>query len=318
MNLKEAYSILEIPQTATPEEAKKKYRDLTKKFHPDINKEADAEAKFKKINEAYQIVSTGKDTEPGFSGPQHWAGDVGQAGFNPFGNQQAYHSADNIELKTTISFKASVFGCKQDLKFNRQTKCKDCNGNGETTLNNGCVKCGGRGQITNRNGNMIFVQTCDKCYGRSKAEPCKTCNSRGILDAEAAINVSIPGGIQDSNVLRLGGMGNFVTSFGNLDQHTDVHLHVRVIAEEGLRLEGPNVVCDLEVSLLDALKGCKKTVKTVSGDKEIEIKQNSKNKDEVIIPHLGVNHVGNQKVILDIIYPKEIDKLVDFLTNNTG
>ena len=63
MNLKEAYKILEIPQTATPEEAKKKYRELAKEFHPDVNKDAGAEAKFKKINEAYQVVSSGKGTD---------------------------------------------------------------------------------------------------------------------------------------------------------------------------------------------------------------------------------------------------------------
>ena len=98
MRLDEAYSILEIPSSSTPDEAKKKYRQLSKKYHPDINKEPGAEDKFKKINEAYQIVSTGKDTEASRPVPQH-------------------NYPSNIDIRTTISFKESVLGCKQSLKF---------------------------------------------------------------------------------------------------------------------------------------------------------------------------------------------------------
>jgi molecular chaperone DnaJ len=311
MNIKEAYSILEIPQTSTPEEAKKKYRELTKKYHPDINKESGAEDKFKKINEAYQVVSSGKSTD---REEMHWQPTNRSNPFNPFGNQ-TIHQADNINLNASISFKESILGCKKDIKFNRQTKCKDCNGHGETSLNNGCVKCGGRGQVTGQQGHMIFIQTCDKCFGKSESKPCTTCNSKGILDAETSINVTIPGGIQNGNVLRIGGMGHFVTSFGPLDQNTDVHLCVHVSAEDGLKLDGQDIVCNLQISLLEALKGCNKKVKTILGETDIVIKSQSKNKDEVIIPHVGVNRIGNQRVILNVDYPEKINDLINYLDN---
>jgi molecular chaperone DnaJ len=310
MNLKEAYAILEIPQTSTPEEAKKKYRELTKKYHPDINKEVGAEDKFKKINEAYQCVSSGKGTD---REEAQWQ----QANnpFNPFGRQTIYQ-ADNINVHTTISFKDSVIGCKKNLKFNRKAKCKDCNGQGQTTLNNGCDKCGGKGQTVSQRGNMIFMQTCDKCYGRSQVNVCKSCNQNGVVDAEASIDVSIPGGVQNTNILRLGGMGHFVGNFGPMEQHTDVHLHVSVTQEPGLTLDGMTVVSNISISLLEALQGCKKTVNTIMGNKEIDIKPKSRNKDEVILSRLGVNRSGDQKIILDVQYPEDINSLINSLTKS--
>lgn len=309
MNLKEAYSILELSQTATPEEAKKKYRELTKKYHPDVNKENGAEDKFKKINEAYQVVSSGKSTD---RQDMHWQQPQSRQ-WSPFGQRQVMRQASNIEVSTTISFKDSVFGTKVEIKYQRGTKCQECDGSGEHVLNNGCQKCGGRGQITGRRGNMIFSQTCDKCYGRMQSEPCKTCNSEGVLEGEASVGVTIPGGIQDSQMLRLQGMGNFAGSFGPLEQYTDVYLRVKVTPEKGLTLQGSDVVSSLEVPLIDALRGCTKTVKTVLGDKEITIKPQSRNRDEVVIPHLGVNRIGNHKVILDVTYPKDVGKLIDVL-----
>lgn len=312
MNLKEAYATLEIPQTATPDEAKKKYRELTKKYHPDVNKDAGAEDKFKKINEAYQVVSTGKSTD---REDLHWHNTQAPGGFDPFGGVRQYaRNHVDIEIHTTLSFKDSVLGCKKDLKFRRKTKCAACSGAGQVAQNNGCDKCGGRGQVVIRQGTMVMIQTCDKCYGRVQSLPCTDCKGEGTLDAEASINVTVPGGVQTGNILRLSGMGHYVGSLmGQFDQHTDVHLHVRVDPEPGLRLEGPNVVSDLELSLIEALRGCKKTVKTIMGDKDIDIKPQSKNKDEVVIPRLGVNRTGDQKVILDVKYPKDIDRLIGFL-----
>lgn len=306
MKLNEAYNILGLTPMANAEETKKQYRKLTKEFHPDINKEAGAEDKFKKINEAYQVVSSGESTDRQERPRQNT--------WNPFQQQQSSYVPEHIQVSTTISFKDSVLGCKQELKFNRKTKCVDCNGQGEIKLNNGCDKCGGKGQIVSQQGGMIMVQTCNKCYGRSEVKTCKTCNSEGVLDAEATITVTIPGGIQNGNVLRLGGMGNYAGGFMGMDQTTDVFLQLKVTPMNGLQLVERNVVSNLQISLLEALQGCRKTVTTVIGNKEIEIKAASRNKDEVIIPHVGVNGQGGQRVILDIKYPQDLTKLIDALT----
>jgi molecular chaperone DnaJ len=305
MNLKEAYATLEIPQGTPPEEAKKKYRELTKKFHPDVNKEPGAEDKFKKINEAYQIIQSGKGTDPEDRYPQ--------GNRSPFHRQQVIQ-LENVEVTTTISFKESILGCKKDIKYSRQTKCQNCEGNGEVRLNNGCKKCGGRGQVVNRQGHMVMVATCDECHGRVSMNDCTVCSGQGTLNADVSVHVNVPAGIQNGNTLRLQGMGNFAGSFmGFADQYTDAFLHVTVTPEEGLHLEGRSVVSTLQISLLDALRGCKRTVKTIQGKKEIQIKPSSRNGDEVVIPHLGVAGAGDHRVLLDVQYPKNTDKLIGVL-----
>lgn len=316
MKLNEAYDILGLAQNATPEEAKKQYRKLTKEYHPDINKDPGAEDKFKKINEAYQCVSTGKGTD---REPPQWQHQTNNNfdPFNPFNSKQHVYTMEHIESKITISFKESVIGCKKVIKYQRKTKCTACNGQGHIAINNGCAKCGGRGQIMQQRGGMIFIQTCDVCGGRHQVNPCITCNQAGVLDAEASITVTIPGGVQTSNILRLSGMGHYVGNFGPMEQHTDVHLHIAVTPEPGLMLDGAHVISNLSISLLEALSGCKKKVNTIMGLKEIEIKPKSRNKDEVILPKFGVNRAGDQKVILDVQYPEDISSLISNLTNTT-
>lgn len=306
MKRQEAYSILEIPETATADEAKKKYRELTKKYHPDVNKEAGAEAKFKKINEAYNAIKDNNfdEVRPQKGRSYDWGA----------GQHQVHVEPEHIQLHTTISFKDSVLGCKAELKFNRKTKCATCSGNGAKPKNNGCDKCGGRGQTVIRQGATVMISTCDKCYGRTESIPCTDCKSQGVLDSEASVSITVPGGIQSGNILRLGGMGNYAGTFmGHFDQHTDVFLHVNVTPEPGLSVDGNHVVSTIQISLLEALTGCKKTVKTVLGEKEIDIKPKSRNKEEVILSRLGVNGRGDQRVILDVQYPSDIEKLVQSL-----
>jgi molecular chaperone DnaJ len=313
VNLNEARSILGISEDCSPEEAKKKYRHLTKLYHPDVNKEPDAEEKFKKINEAYECVKNGKgnDLEERFQSPFSTPFE----GFNPFSGIPRHEHIEHVRLNEKISFKESVLGCKKNITFNRKSKCLNCNGEGKTIVSNGCQKCGGKGVIVNKQANMVFTQMCNKCRGKVSFENCNKCNSSGFITSEVSAQVSIPGGVQNNNVLRLNGMGNFIgnNNIFNTDQYTDVHLHLSVIPDSELKLIDNDVVCTIEISLLEALKGCSKKVKTILGSKEITINSKSRNKEEIVLPNLGVNQQGSQRVILDVKYPDNIDKLIDVL-----
>jgi molecular chaperone DnaJ len=306
MNLKEAYATLELAEGASPEEAKKKYRKLTKTFHPDINKESGAEDKFKKINEAYECVKNGKGNDPepitNNRGPFHPRAQVIQL--------------ENIELKMTIDFKESVLGCKKEVKYSRKAKCSTCDGIGELRINNGCTVCGGKGKVTAQQRGMVFISTCPKCQGQSSTKPCHTCKGNATLQADVSVHVSVPAGVCDGNTLRLQNMGNYAGSImGFMEQYTDAFCHITVLQEEGLSIEGKSVILTLVLPLIDALRGCTRTVKTILGEKEIEIKPQSRNRDEVIIPHLGVAGVGDQRVILDVQYPQNTDKLIGVLVD---
>jgi molecular chaperone DnaJ len=316
MNVREAYKVLGLSEQSSEDEVKKKYKELSKKYHPDVNKESDAEDKFKKINEAYQRIKSGDEPQPQVN--------IRSSGFNPFGfdfisdmfnrnSSSRSYSADNILLSATISFTDSVLGVKKNLEFSRKTKCRDCNGQGKIKLNNGCDKCKGRGQVVTQRASMMFVQTCDKCYGKSSLQECSPCSGEGVLDTDVSITVSIPGGVSDGNILRLAGIGNFSGQFMNSDQFTDVHLCVNVEADPDLYLDGADVLSTLDISLLEALTGCTKKVKTVLGNKDIYIKPASKHNEFITIPNAGVNKKGCQKVMLNVAYPNNLDNIINLL-----
>ena len=317
MKLKEAYSILEIPSTATPEEAKKRYRELAKKLHPDINKEPDAEAKFKKINEAYQIIESGEETEPATNGWSSWGGtsrpDPFGDPFSVFRSTKRQYYSGKIDLDTNISFKESVQGVKKEIKYSRQIKCPHCQGSGDKPVNNGCKKCGGRGQTTMRQSGAIYVQTCPDCMGRAKTTSCTNCESKGVLDTNASMTVSIPPAVFDGNVLRLGGMGNYSgTLLGIQDQYTDVYVHIHVEKDKDMWLEGKDIVSTITIPLLDALRGCTCKIRSLDGEKEITIDPRTNNKNEV---HLSVGDHSNIKhrIVVNVKYPDVINNLIDVL-----
>jgi molecular chaperone DnaJ len=310
VKVKEAYDTLELSLGASPEEVKKKYRELTKKYHPDVNKDPDAEAHFKKINEAHQVIQTGKSTDLEDRHSSTYA--------SPFHRQQQVIRLENVDLSLTVSFKESVLGCKKEVKYSRQAKCHQCDGAGDVRTNNGCKKCGGKGQTVTRQNGMVMITTCTDCFGRSELLECTLCKARGTIHTDVSVHVSVPAGVSDGSTLRLQGMGNYAGSFmGSFDQYTDAFCHITVIPEPGLSIDGKSVVSRLTISLLDALQGCQRTVKTIHGDKGIQINPSSKNGQEVIIPHYGVGGTGSQRVILDVDYPSDVNKLIDFLNKAT-
>lgn len=305
MNLQEAYSILELSRDATPEDAKKQYKKLAKELHPDVNKDPGAEDRFKKINEAYKIVSTGESTDR--APPQNsWDG---------FFNNNVDRQITMLHLHTIISFYDSVVGTKQDLKYKRETKCATCGGQGISLVNNGCDKCGGKGKVMIQNGHSIMIKTCEKCQGKVNTKSCSPCSGAGVMQSDVSVSVIIPPGVQNENTLRLSGMGNFIGSFGPIDQYADVYLHIKVTPEEGLSVENQDVVSSINLSLLEALTGCDKNIKTIMGNKNITIKPKSRHKEEIQLPNLGVNKKGCQRVILNINYPDNVDKLIESLKN---
>lgn len=309
MNLDEAYSILELPKGTLAADATKKFRELSKKFHPD-NKTTGDEAKFKQINEAHRTILNPPPPPP-VAGPGHRSGFPFHINIQNM-KQQRVRRIEQIQIGTDLSFKESILGCTKKIKYNRNVKCEKCDGEGVLT-DNGCVACKGTGQAAHQRGQAIFITTCDVCKGRRSSEECKECEGEGVLEAEVELSVNIPGGVTSDIVMRLSEKGNFVASMGPFDQYADTFLHLEVAEEPGLSFVNGLVIFKLSLTLLDAIRGCKRTVKTVLGDREVEIKPLSKNKDELIIPHVGVNGTGNQKVILDVEYPSDTNLLINAL-----
>lgn len=321
MNLKTAYQKLQIPEGTPKEEAKKAFKKLAKQWHPDLNKDPQSEAKFKEINEAWQVIESGRSSDPGDNHPSHHGFNINDFisnigfDFGGFGRQsrQKIHHFPDIYLNETLSFKESVLGCKRELKYKRHGKCQDCQGLGEKTINNGCNKCQGKGIFTSQKGNVIMQQVCPDCKGKINSESCKPCNATGTIEMDGVLKIDIPP-TTDGDVIDIGGYGHFVGSMMGMDRSTSVLLKIKVIPQKGLSLdEDGNVLSLIQISLLEALTGTKKIVPTIDGDKEISIPKLSKNKDEVILPKLGVMRHANQRNIIEVIYPEDVSQLINTL-----
>lgn len=316
MKKSEAYATLGIAETATPEEVKKAFKKLAVKYHPDTNKAPDAEAQFKKVNEAYQNIEKNVfDDVPANFGGMPFAGNINLQdilGFG-FGNQrrprQNSPPPKDIQLTQTISFKESVLGCKRELTYPCDVMCSKCGGNGEFLVDNGCATCGGKGRIIGQQGNMFFERTCNKCAGKVKYEKCSVCSTQGKIASERTITISIKAGVTDGSVLRLLGIGNFGNQYG----YSNVFVSIKVTPEINLTLQGNDVITNVNISLLEALTGCDKKIITIDGEQDVSIPPASKNKDEVILSKLGVDRQGNERVIINIEYPKDTSKIIELL-----
>ena len=294
MNRKEAFEIFGISASSTKEEIKKKYKELAKIHHPDRSKEKD-DSKFKKINEAYEILQ--QDNKVFYDKPK-------------------VYNRNDVQVSTSISFKESVFGAQRNIKLKRTIKCGPCNGMGKVRKNNGCTVCNGQGQTVQQNGNMHFIVQCPTCQGVSTIGACNLCDQNGFVESETNVNVSIPPGIKDQNILRLANLGNYCGSFMGMDQVTNAFVNVSVAPEEGLTIDGEDVISTLSLTMLDALNGCQRQVKTVNGDVQVVVPKLSRNREEVKIPNLGVAGKGSQRVIFDVAYPDNTDKLIEVLKDS--
>jgi len=321
MKKEEAYSALNLTPAASDDEAKKRFRELSKKYHPDVSKEEGAADKFKKINEAYDCIKNGKfddDRVPFSSG-----GSGGFSGFNMdalndlfffnnMGGKNVRRNFPPIEVNLSLDFKEAAFGCRKEISFNRRAKCKACKGEGKTIKSNGCRTCNGLGKVTRRQGNMVMTQTCTGCNGRVSADPCNPCGSSGSIPSDITVSVNVPAGAFQ-NTLRLAGVGHYLGSNGFADESSDVYLHVRASMDENYQIDDEDLVSQIEITLAEALEGKTLEVKTLDGDKEISVPPLSKNKDEIILPNLGLGRIGSQRVILNITYPENILSLLPHL-----
>jgi molecular chaperone DnaJ len=313
MNLREAYSILEIDPSSSDEEVKKKYKVLAKKYHPDICKEANADDKFKKINQAFETIQKGEDPRGNpfgrsqvddiFNNP--FGFNVNNDVFETFFGQKRRMEPDTI-IELVVSFKESVLGTKAPLKFKKQTACTACEGTGSIHIPTDCNFCGGRGKVTFSHGGMRTTQICGRCNGKQKYNPCTICKSGRNL-SEVEYTIQIPPGITNGANLRLGGAGNFDI---NSQTYADVILTVKVTELDNLKVIGRDVHSNLTLSLKDAVLGKEVNVNTIDGIKKIIIPKRTKNKDIYNFPNLGVNREGSHIVNINVEYPNDIEDIL--------
>lgn len=333
MNISEAYSILELNNDATEDDVKKQFKKIAVKYHPDRNKDPGAESKSKEASEAYNLVIKHLEDKKNFKqnpfSRMHnpFAGQ--SAGFNPFDftndfttfvnfgtkRTRIFDDADiNYELK--LSFAESVLGKKHEISVDRKMQCNLCLGKGEVPEAEACTDCNGRGFTTSTNSDkkISFAIPCQACHSQGKKHvKCNCVNGR--TEIHSNFNIQIPGGVTNGTVIRLRYAGNY---YGG-NQTGDILIAVHVESDPDMILDyvdndnDPKVKSSINISLLEALEGTSKTIRTVLGEKCIEIKPQSKNKDVIVLSGYGVEKVGEHIVTIHIKYPENQEDLINFL-----
>ena len=238
MNNTEYYDRLGVSKDASQDEIKRAYRKMSKKYHPDINKEPGAEEKYKEVQEAYETLSDdqkraaydqyGPDGANGFGGQGGFGGFDGGAGFGGFEdifssffgggatrNPNAPRQGDDLQYRVNLSFEEAIFGAEKEVHYNREATCKTCSGSGAKpgTSPVTCGRCHGQGVINVDTqtplGMMRRQVTCDVCHGTGQEikEPCQTCHGTGHEKQSHKVSVKIPAGVETGQQIRLAGQG---------------------------------------------------------------------------------------------------------------
>jgi len=290
------YKALNLKEGASDKEIKKAFRDLSKKYHPDLNPDnPEAEEKFKEINHAYAVL-TGKEKPKEQPRPQ--------GGFGGFGGFS--RKGRTVEMTIVVPLETAYRGGIQKETLHVTDMCSTCNGHGghEPVT---CDGCGGTGAI--KVGNIMFM--CNACGGSGKifVKPCNTCGTSGRIRTTREIELNIPKGMTDKTIVIGRGMGNYVQGGVN----GDILFILRIKPHDIFTLDGLNLKRKLKVPILDTFLGSEKEFETMDGKVKITIpKLSDPNKTfrlkgkGFIDGDTGIS--GDMYVTIDPIMPKELSE----------
>jgi molecular chaperone DnaJ len=259
------YEVLELENNASKEEIKKAHRKLSKKYHPDM--EGGDEAKFKEVQEAYEILTGNKkppqDPRQGASGGFE---DIFGGGFEQFFRRQ--QKARNIGIKIHLTLEEVFNGTQKEISFPKHKVCGSCQGNGGTDPTT-CNQCNGSGMHQINHGGQILMTTCNNCQGSGKiySKKCGECGMSGYVREEKKLKVTIPKGVHDGNNLILRGIGNEMR--GGITG--DVVCIIHVLEHKDYHREGLNLFRDIEVPVIDMMLGKEIEFDTLDGQVKITI-----------------------------------------------
>ena len=320
------YEVLGVSRTATEEEIKKAYRQLAKKYHPDMNPgDKTAEAKFKEVLEAYNVLSD-PDKRRQYDQFGHAAfeagGGAGGGGFDFSGmdmgdifgdlfgdlfgtrsrrNSNAPMQGAHITTRVRISFEEAVFGCEKELELVLKDDCRTCNGTGARpgTRPETCPKCGGKGQVVYTQqsffGMVRNVQTCPECKGTGKVirDKCPDCYGTGYVSARKKIQVSIPAGIDNGQSVRIRGKGEPGINGG---PRGDLLVEVEVARHPIFQRQDYDIYSTVPISFVTAALGGDIKINTVDGDIVYTVKPGTQTDTRIRLREKGVPSLRNRNI----------------------
>ena len=340
MNNTEYYDRLGVSKDASQDEIKRAYRKMSKKYHPDINKEPGAEEKYKEVQEAYETLSDdqkraaydqyGPDGANGFGGQGGFGGFDGGAGFGGFEdifssffgggatrNPNAPRQGDDLQYRVNLSFEEAIFGAEKEVHYNREATCKTCSGSGAKpgTSPVTCGRCHGQGVINVDTqtplGMMRRQVTCDVCHGTGQEikEPCQTCHGTGHQKQSHKVSVKIPAGVETGQQIRLAGQGEAGFNGG---PYGDLFVIINVNPSDKFTRDGSTIYYTLNISFVQAALGDTVEVPTVHGNVEMTIPAGTQTGKTFRLkgkgaPRLRGGSQGDQHVTVKIVTPTKLN-----------
>ena len=325
------YEVLGVSKDASADDLKKAYRKLAKQYHPDMNPgDKAAEAKFKEVNEAYEVLSDPTKrqrydqfghagVDPSYGGGASYGGggfggfDVGDifesffggSGFGGFGgstrtrNPNAPIKGNDINVTIGLSFMEAAKGCKQQITIKRLEKCETCGGTGakKGTTPETCSECGGTGQVRVQQRTPIGViqttRTCSKCSGKGKVikETCSDCNGMGRVRRSRTLEVSVPAGIDDGQAFVLRGQGDQGVNGG---PSGDVNVMVTIRPDTLFERDGFDVWCDIPITFSQAVLGDEIVVPTIDGKVKYNVPEGTQSGTVFRLRNKGIQYVNGR------------------------
>ncbi|MEG1310984.1 MAG: molecular chaperone DnaJ [Romboutsia sp.] len=339
------YEILGVDKNVDAQALKKAYRKLAMQYHPDRNPDnKEAEEKFKEISEAYEVLSddTKRQTydQFGHAGMNGQGGFGGQGGFSGQGfggfedifgdmfgdifgggqrtRRRGPERGADIRHSVDISFEEAAFGKKMSIKINRSEECSECHGSGSKsgTSKKTCPTCNGAGEVRTVQrtpfGNIASSRTCSICNGEGEVveSPCNKCNGQGSTRKVKTIEVDIPGGIDDGQMIKLSGQGEIGSKGG---PRGDLYIVVNVNSHPLFTREGNDIYFDMPITFVQAALGDEIEVPTLDGKVKYTVPEGTQTGTvfrlrEKGIPRLRGNSRGDQYIKVVVDTPRKLNE----------
>ncbi|TWT26194.1 molecular chaperone DnaJ [Planomicrobium sp. CPCC 101110] len=336
MNKRDYYEVLGVSKTASKEEIKKAYRTLSKKFHPDINKDDNASEKFQEVKEAYEVLSDDQkraqydqfghqDPNQGFGGFGGGDGFGFEDIFSTFfgggtrrRDPNAPRKGDDLQYSMNIDFMDAVFGKETTIEIPKDETCGTCDGSGAKpgTKKKTCPHCEGSGQLNVTQdtpfGRMVNRRACHYCSGTGQIieEKCQTCHGEGKVRKIRKIKVSVPAGVDDGQQLRVSGQGAPGVNGGPAG---DLYVVFRVRPHKDFERDGDDIYLELPITFAQAALGDEVEVPTVSGKVKLKIPAGTQSGAKFRLKGKGIKNVhgygtGDQHVIIRVKTPTKLSE----------
>jgi molecular chaperone DnaJ len=346
--MKDYYEILGVSRNASIEEIKAAYRNLAKKYHPDVaqNKE-EAEKKFKEINEAYQVLSDPEKRkiydkygtiDPSYSSSYNYSnysrsythGDIFDLFSDLFEDfifetkktkdykDYLFRPVKGQDIKFTleISLEDAYFGAKKKISIPVKKACEVCQGLGFLKENiNKCKVCNGSGQVSYKTqsffGTILTSHVCPQCngYGFTVDKNCPKCNGNKYITKQEEIEIEIPKGIDNNDILIIPNKGHEGLNGG---KNGDLYVYIKILEHSFLKRKGNDLYISMPISFIDAILGTKIKVPTIEGFVDLDIPAGTQPNKEFIIPNYGMpikdsTKKGNLIVKIDVKIPEKLN-----------